>query len=189
MRRIVAVILSAVAASTTCAAREPLELKGDRIGETIAQFTAYHPNAKCEDRTPNIRECSQRTGVSLAGLPTLGSTCDPPASPYWHDVCGLVGLFANFHEDKLSDLSYRFYINGAVNDVQINTSVTCDAFTKKYGKPDLGDGHHACNWFIKNKDEEIEQSLLVSTENSKIGGKDAVFTVVVLAHTAPSKDI
>jgi hypothetical protein len=188
--RVVATVLFAVAIGQICASREPLELKGDRLGESVAQFTARHPNASCkQDENPDIRNCYQRKGVSLADLPTLGSTCDPPSTPYWHDVCGMVGLYAKFSSDKLTLLSYTFWVNGATNDVQVSTSSACDAFTEKYGKPDVGDGQHGCSWSVGDKDGKTLQLLSVSTQNSKIGGRDAVFTSVMLADSAPSRDI
>jgi hypothetical protein len=188
--RVIATVLFAVAIGQICASREPLELKGDRLGESVAQFTVRHPNASCKlDENPDIRTCYQRKGVSLADLPTLGSTCDPPSTPYWQDVCAMVGLYAKFSSDKLTLLTYTFWVNGAVSDVQVSTSSACDAFKEKYGKPDVGDGQHGCSWFAGDKDGKTLQFLSVSTENSEIGGMDAVFTSVMLADSVPSRDI
>src|SRR6266446_8009268 len=129
----------------------PLEIKSDRIGETIAQFTAHHPNAKCKEESVDIRTCSQRAGVSLAGLTTMGTSCDPPTSRYFDGVCGTEGLIARFSKDKLKDLTYRFYVNEAINYPQSNILEICRAFTTKYGRPDDGDGIHTCDWDMKNK--------------------------------------
>jgi hypothetical protein len=188
MKEIVSVILSAIMASATCAAREPLEIKGDRIGETVAQFTAHHPNAKCKEESPDIRECYQRTGVTLADLTTLPSTCNPPTNLYWNGVCNTEGLVARFSKDKLKELTYRFYVNEAVSYAQSNTLEVCRAFTTKYGKPDDGDGIQTCDWDMKNE-EEIEQYLFATTQHFKIAGKDAAFTTVMLSAISPSKDI
>ena len=167
----------------------PLEIKGDRIGETLDQFKAHYPKSACEERAPNIFDCTQKQGISLAGNTDLGTTCDPPTTDYWRTACDGQGLIAHFETGTLTSLAYRFWINGAKNDVQITTQATCDAFAKKYGQPDSPSGRDGCVWLRKNKDGEIEQTLLITTVNVKIGEKFAVFTMVSLANGLQSKDI
>jgi hypothetical protein len=99
-------------------------------------------------------------------------------------------VVATFSDNHLFRLSYTFYVGGGtdINGVEMHAWTTCDFFAKKYGKPDTGDGHHACSWVVKDKDGELEQALVVSSMHLKLEGQDAVFTSVLLSQ-ALSKDI
>jgi hypothetical protein len=139
MRRIVAVTLSVIVVNSTCAAREPLEVKGDRIGETIAQFTAHYPNAKCEDQTSVLKNCSQTQNVSLGQVTTDSAACNPPQiGTSWEQVCTRQGVHATFYEGQLRIITYTF-----AGDF---TQSVCDAFIARYGKPrDKLKG--GCSWW------------------------------------------
>jgi hypothetical protein len=189
MTKLLATVLFTLIASIVYAANEPLEIKGDRVGETVAQFKAHYPNAKCENQSSSVLDCSQKSGVSLASLPTWG-TCDTPTTTYWTEVCNVTGVAATFSDNHLSHLSYNFYIGAGTDtsSADMYTWSTCDAFSKKYGKPDTGDGHRVCSWNVTDKDSEPAQALVVSSMHLKLDGQDAVFTSVMLWE-ALSKDI
>jgi hypothetical protein len=188
--KLLGAVLLTLIASIVSAANEPLEIKGDRVGETVAQFRVHNPNAKCENQSASVVDCSQKSGVSLAGLPTWGQTCDPPTTTYWTEVCNAMGVAATFSDNHLSRLSYIFYVGAGtdINGAEMHTWTTCDVFAKKYGKPDTGDSHHACSWVVKDKDGELEQALVVSSMHLRLEGQDAVFTSVLLSQ-ALSRDI
>src|SRR4029077_9499413 len=124
IKKIFAVIIAAVVVGTTGAAREPLEIKGDRIGETLAQFTAHYPNAKCDDQTPVVKICSQTQNVSLAELTTESASCNQPQGS-WKLICEAQGVHATFYKGQLRKLIYNFY-GDSVEEL-------CDAFSAKYG--------------------------------------------------------
>jgi hypothetical protein len=166
----------------------PLEIKGDRIGESIEQFTAHFPKAECENKSPEIRNCFQSEGFSVAGLTDMAGTCHPPTTSYWHAVCQMISLGATFEKGKLTSLGYNFWVNGAENSEESSTRATCDAFAVKYGKP-FYQNKDVCMWTYESQDGDTEQILSVETHRSKVGGQLAVFTYVQLFAARPSKDI
>jgi hypothetical protein len=154
----------------------PLEIKGDRIGETVAQFKIHYPNAGCGDRTPEIHVCSQTQNVSLAGLTTESEACSPPQTGTpWHWLCTMQGVQARFYKGKLQEITYTF-----AGDF---THTLCEAFAEKYGKPrDKVKGR--CSW-ARDRDNVI---LWAATYHQK-GNADFDLTTVELSDSTASKDI
>jgi hypothetical protein len=139
MRNIVVVTLSVIVVSLTCAAYEPLEIKGDRIGESIAQFTAHYPNAKCDDPKPVLELCSQTQNVSLGEVTTESAACNPPQTSVSSEaVCTGQGVHATFYAGQLRIITYTFAGDFAQS--------VCATFITKYGKPrdELKGG---CSWW------------------------------------------
>lgn len=104
-------------------------------------------------------------------------------------IAAAILLASQFEKDELVNLTYMFWMNGAENDIEISTAAACDAFTEKYGRPDIGDGRHACTWIRSGKSGQTAQMLAVSTQNMKIGKSVAVFVSIALFRTATSEDI
>lgn len=175
-----------------------LEIKGQRIGDTVSQFTANFPNSKCQNKAAQIRECIQHQGVSLAGLNTDLVGCNPATTPppgagavYWKKICDIVGVRATFENDKLTQLNYRFWINAVKNDSEERTKKTCAAFSQKFGQPDMRAGKDGCGWSATNKNGEIKQQLVIRTVWVTLadGAGFAALTEIILSNELPSKDI
>jgi hypothetical protein len=172
MKKTVAMLLSVMAVGTTCVAREPLEIKGDRIGETVQQFTEHYPNATCKDESSVARVCTQLRGVSLADVVTDDRACE-----HQKYACDRQGLQARFHKGRLESITYRFY--------GMNYRIFCDAFAAKYGKPNHDYEQYkeglGCSW---QQDE-----VWLSAWGGKVPKRDLEFAVIMLADDTPSKDI
>jgi len=173
MRKAVAVILSAIAVGTTCVAREPLEIKGDHLGETVEQFTAHYPSATCKDESSVARVCTQVRGVSLADVMTDDTACE-----HQKYACNRQGVQARFHKGHLESVTYRFY--------GMTTYRTfCDALAAKYGKPNHDYEQYkeglGCSW--------QQDQIWLSAWGGKVPKHNLEFAVIMLAEDTPSKDI
>jgi hypothetical protein len=170
----------------------PLEIKGDRIGESFEYFKTHYPQAECHDESREVRFCFQKTDISLASH----SVTPCPKSPielFLLNVCMHEGLIAGFHKNNLHVLSYTFRTLDETEDL----ARTCAAFQTKYGKPDLN-SETECSWNRKNSSGEIEQELSIevskldipyAVHSGDIEYKRVFFLEAVLRDPRPSKDI
>lgn len=94
-----------------------LELNGDVVGESVAEFKTRHPRAECTNNSEKVMMCSREAGVSFDGF---------------NSVPGRIGLFARFFEGRLNIISYQVGGSNASNSIR-------SALTEKYGKPTRGE--------------------------------------------------
>ena len=152
--------------------RLPLEIKGDRIGETVEQFLSHFPNARCINKSADVRFCWQTKGVLLGDAVTDDSACE-----HHRYYCDKQGVGASFRKGRMDSLTYRFF--GSVHFREF-----CRAFAAKYGKPDHDYALEApvgkdlgCYW------KQGDVSLFIYS------GKVPTHPVIMLTNEAPSKDI
>jgi hypothetical protein len=106
---------------------KPLELQGDKLGESLAAFISRHPKAQCEASTTKRKNCYQWDDISIFGFSAHPA---PGCSPATRSSAGCAqGLSAQFTDGRLVMLIYAV--------VGLEKEPAVSILKKEYGKPQI----------------------------------------------------
>jgi hypothetical protein len=112
------------------------DLKGDKLGETLAVFTANHPKTRCLKRDSSLSDCHVWDDVSIAGVSLRGvENCksEAEASNISPRINCLQGIDAHFVSELLAGLSYT------MEGDESSKNLIATAFKQEYGPPTTDD--------------------------------------------------
>jgi hypothetical protein len=116
------------------------QLKGDKLGESLAAFMANHPGAQCKKRDASLSDCHVWVDVSIGGVAVRGvEKCNSEASDSASTATCLQGIDAHFVSELLAGISYLVEGDDGAKDKIVS------ALKMEYGTP-TGEDENQTMW-------------------------------------------